>query len=566
MRKNNYSILVLLVAFAMTIACATKAQDGDLDLSFASGGVNILDIDFLDTFQDVIVLADGSIIAAGMSFNSSFVSTAYVVKYTPEGNVDTSFGVNGIFSYSLDFEANIFSCVVRSNGKILLAGSTTDYTDYKILLISLLPSGSLDTPFGTNGVVTQSVGLAANFDEDMAYDMTLDASGKILVSGRSLGTDYLPRPVVLRFLLNGSLDTTFGVNGVAALPVTFGDNSFDCLAVQPDGKIVAAGHYASGLSWFVMLVARFNSNGTLDTTFGTNGIVTYSYGNVDDEAYGLAIKDDGCILVGGFTTTVSYNYSMLMMQFTPSGVLDTNFGSGGVVVSDLGQFDVADDIQILDDGSIVLAGTSGFGPPNAYDMAVWKYNADGTPDTGFGVNGVAVHNVAGHKVMLHGLDIQSDGKIVVSGQARDASNLNHMFVGRLENTVNSEVPGCMDSAACNFDSTATTDDGSCDYSCLGCTDSAACNFSSIATIEDGTCDYSCLVGCTYSEADNYNPQALTDDGSCVFGIVICGEGTIWDENVQQCVEAGCPSDLNDDGIINTSDLLIFLTNFGQTCP
>ncbi|MGB0136011.1 MAG: alpha-amylase family glycosyl hydrolase [Flavobacteriales bacterium] len=128
--------------------------------------------------------------------------------------------------------------------------------------------------------------------------------------------------------------------------------------------------------------------------------------------------------------------------------------------------------------------------------------------------------------------------------------------------------GCTDALACNFDVTATVDDGSCDYTCFGCTDPFACNYSSEATIDNGTCDYSCL-GCTDPEADNYDPAATVDDGSCVQGSQFCGPGTIWDPELLVCVgtvtEDPCPADLDTDGIIGTGDLLELLGMFGTYC-
>lgn len=128
--------------------------------------------------------------------------------------------------------------------------------------------------------------------------------------------------------------------------------------------------------------------------------------------------------------------------------------------------------------------------------------------------------------------------------------------------------GCTDALACNFDVTATVNDGSCNYTCFGCTDPFACNYSSEATIDNGTCDYSCS-GCTDPEADNYDPAATVDDGSCVQGSQFCGPGTIWDPELLICVgtvtEDPCPADLDTDGIIGTGDLLELLGMFGMYC-
>lgn len=156
-----------------------------------------------------------------------------------------------------------------------------------------------------------------------------------------------------------------------------------------------------------------------------------------------------------------------------------------------------------------------------------------------------------------------------------------------------DVPGCTDPVACNYDTTATVDDGSCeygcegcadpnacnydpnatgdfgfcDYSCVGCTDPLACNFGPQFWIDDGSCDYTC-EGCTYPSALNYNAAAVTDDGTCMFGPQYCGEGTYWDADSQTCLASSgplCMSDLDNNGTVGTSDLLVLLSDFGTAC-
>ncbi len=175
--------------------------------------------------------------------------------------------------------------------------------------------------------------------------------------------------------------------------------------------------------------------------------------------------------------------------------------------------------------------------------------------------------------------------------------------------------GCTDETACNYDPAATVDDGSCDFSCLGCTEPLSCNYDPLATLDDGSCqlcdctgctdqdacnyepdaleddgscfvappgydcngecidvnndgicDFIIIVGCTDDTAINYDPTAGEDDGSCIYGEDLCGEGTVWDAQSQTCVStATCPGDINEDNIVNSSDLLQFLGVFGTPC-
>lgn len=424
-----YGVYCMSALFAAPVV-AFAQNPGDMDLSFNNQGYISDDFGPLDTFHKVLVQPDQKILAAGMSWNEAYVAKVVVTRFLPTGILDLSFGASGTFEYNLDIEALAYDAILTPEGKIIIAGSTTDYSKYRILLIQINSDGTLDTDFGDNGVVTSAIGLVETNGEDMSYGIDLDASGNILVCGSSFDENYNRRPVVVRYKPEGVLDTNFGVNGVASLPAFFGENVFDCLVVQADGKVVAAGHYAEDLLYFVLLVTRFNADGSLDTTFGEEGVIKYSYNNVDDEAYSLAIRPNGKILVGGFSASQNYTYNSLLMQFTESGVPDSSFGENGLVVLDNGDFDVIEDIKILPDGGIVAAGTSGEGPPNAFHLAIWKYMPDGSPDNEFGTNGFVQHEVDAYYVMLHSMAFQEDGKLILAGQARFEAN-NDFFVCRV---------------------------------------------------------------------------------------------------------------------------------------
>ena len=436
MWKNYLMTAGWITAFAFS----TMGQvDGDFDLTFGNGGYSVLSVNSLETFQHVVVQDDQKIVAVGMSWNASFIASAYAVRYTTSGALDMTFGNNGVFVQTLNFEADIYSCVINSQGKIIMAGATTDYNNYKLLLIQLNANGTLDTSFGTNGIVQQQVSTAPGYFEDFAYDVTLDADENILVAGTSYNDNSIVVPVVVRFTPSGVLDTSFGANGVATIPAGAGSSEFQCIQVQPDGKILAAGSFGNSLFWYVFLMVRFNEDGSLDTTFGEDGIIKFNYGNVDDEGYDMALTPDGKIVVAGYTATAGYNFSTLLMQFTPDGVLDPSFGIGGTVEEDLDNYDVAEGVLIQEDGKIIMAGTSGMGPPNSFDMAVWKYNADGSPDVTFGTNGLSSPTLSGFYVMGHEVAIQADGKLVIPGQVRTPNNVNHFFISRLHNSLLGDV-------------------------------------------------------------------------------------------------------------------------------
>lgn len=438
--RAKYSLL--LCALCLLVApLALHAQSGALDPTFNGTGYVIQPVNGRDGTQKILVQDDQKILVIGMSWDATFTARAYVFRYMPDGTPDTEFATNGVFTFELDNEALFYSAKITSAGKILLAGATTDYQTYRMLLVQLNMDGTLDDTFGTDGVATPVVSLVGLNAEDMAYDVTEDAQGNILICGSSYDENYVRRPVVVRLTSAGSIDTTFGIDGVATIPVmVVGASAFRGIQVQPDGKIVACGEFGETELWYTLLLVRFDEDGFLDETFSNDGIIRHNYGSVDDTSYDLQLTSDGSILVAGKTVTVTYNYSALLTKFTPDGEVDDSFGVLGAVEEDLGQFDYAWNVAVQEDGRIIMSGTAGNGPPNDFDMVVWKYMPDGTRDNGYGDNGMTLHVIPGYSTMIYAMDVQADGKILIGGQARVvAVNDNSFFIARLENDITSSI-------------------------------------------------------------------------------------------------------------------------------
>lgn len=440
----------LIAALCLSL-CSTHllpAQSGTLDPTFNGTGHVVQQVNGKDAVHKILVQDDDKILSIGMSWDAGFTARAYVFRYMPDGTPDMDFGTDGVFMQELDNEALLHSAVITPEGKILLAGSTTDYQTYRMMLIQLNADGTPDDSFGTNGIVLQSVSAVVLNAEDMIRDVTLDDQGNILVCGSSYDLNYVRRPVVVRFTPSGVLDTTFGVDGVATIPVmAVGSSAFEGIKVQPDGKIVASGYFGETELWYTLLLVRFNADGTLDDSFSADGIVKHNHGNVDDEAYDLVLTPDGSILVAGKTVTVTYNYSALLMKFTPDGEVDASFGDAGAVEEDLDDFDYAWEIALQADGRIIMAGTSGDGPPNGFDLAVWKYMADGTPDATFGTNGLSHLVIPDYYTMIYAMELQADGKVLIGGQARTTVNQNYFFTARLENDLMNSTDDLSDAAS-----------------------------------------------------------------------------------------------------------------------
>ena len=252
---------------------------------------------------------------------------------------------------------------------------------------------------------------------------------------------FLPRPEALegRQLLSaaGTLDPTFGTNGVALTTLstsTYPDESAHDVQIQTDGKIVVAGYAATAKTSNDFALARYNANGSLDTTFGSGGKIRTDFGGTRDSAAALAFQTDGKIVVVGIsnrnTSTKAGslpNNDFAIARYNPTGSLDTTFGAGGKVStsasadSSLNLSDGAYAVALQPDGKIVVAGTTFNGTKR--DFAVVRYDANGNLDPTFGSGGKVTTAVGSGDDWLYGLALQSDGKIVVAGQASGSSGL-----------------------------------------------------------------------------------------------------------------------------------------------
>lgn len=304
------------------------------------------------------------------------------------------------------------SIVIQPNdGKILVAGYGTSFNSLGNFkgagLRRFNTDGTIDTAFGNSGTVVSFSNGSANF-ANYSNGMALQADGKIIVVGyidsNNIGTANFAD--VIRFNTNATLDTTFGSGGQNNS--NFGGSAiFNDVAIQSDGKIVAVGSVGSNF-----LIARFTTTGALDTTFNGTGFVTTDFDGGDDAANSVAIKASGQILVGGRSNTTSGR--AVIAAYTSAGVLDSNFGTGGKVVGDFSPSGRDDFLKIMIqfDGKIVGLGATGF--PESQLVA--QYNTNGTIDTTFGTNGITTVNI-GSQMWLNGGAFLTDGRIFAVGLA-----------------------------------------------------------------------------------------------------------------------------------------------------
>jgi uncharacterized delta-60 repeat protein len=331
-----------------------------------------------------------------------------------DGDLDPSFGVGGKVVTSLGYPAQSGTAMALDpNGRIVVTGWTFDNSaNLDFGTVRYDPDGSLDPSFGTAGaVVTEFFGFT-----DIANAVAIQGDGKIVVGGSAATNSFFGQNIdfaIARYNTDGSLDTSFGGDGKVTTdifgPTGNGDIIY-AIAVQPDGKIVAAG----------TSVVRYNADGTLDQTFGAGGIVETSVFGEGTGAVTLALQPNGKILIAGaFAQTGSPTYDdWLLARFDPDGVPDASFGSKGFVKTDFfGRGDVARRLAVLPDGRIVAGGSAGdpAGPGGIF--AVARYLADGTLDVTFGGDGRSTTDFPGFDEVAFGLAVQPDGKVLLAGTA-----------------------------------------------------------------------------------------------------------------------------------------------------
>ncbi|MEV6050381.1 calcium-binding protein [Streptomyces sp. NPDC052107] len=390
-----------LVLFCPGVALAAP---GDLDPTFGTGGKVTTDFSGNNDFATA-AQADGKIIAVGQSDAGGGDFDFALARYNLDGSLDTTFGTGGKVTTNFGGVDGARGVAVQTDGKIVVAGFSN--TDFAVARYNT--DGSLDTTFNGTGAVTTDFGGG----EDVAFGVALQADGKIVAAGSTNafgGLDF----ALARYNLDGSLDTTFGTGGKVVTDFGTGDNDIaNGVVVQTDGKIVAAGSGVSG-STLDFALARYNTDGSLDTTFGTGGLVTTDFGGDNDQALGVALQNDGKIVAAGFTNAGGTN-DFALARYNTDGSLDTTFGTGGKVITDFGgTIDEAFGVAVQTDGKIVAAGITNAG--GTFDFALARYNTNGSLDTTFGTGGKVTTNFGGSDV-ARGVTLQTDGKIVAAGSS-----------------------------------------------------------------------------------------------------------------------------------------------------
>ncbi len=429
----------------------SQAQISMLDNTFGTDGkaAAIFNGNVDEAFS-VAIQTDGKIIEAGWTIDSSGNNAFAAARFNQDGSLDNTFGTNGLVSTFINGGDNTndkaYSVAIQTDGKIVVAGYSTDTTGgsrYSSFALARFNSnGTLDNTFGTKG--TARTFIISGGAADLGRSVFIQPNGKIVVAGMSaitissggilFATGFYDLGVA-RFNSDGKLDNTFGTNGTTSV-TTIGDpldyNSFSC-ALQPDGKILVAGSSINDNSNIAFEVARLNSNGTLDNTFGVNGTSeTYISGgdSTNDVCNSVSIQQDGKIVLSGYSgrtsLTLISDIAFAVARFDSNGTKDSTFGTNGTVRAYINGSDSISDrgysAAIQSDGKIVVGGGGDFLGQSSF--AILRFNSNGTKDSTFGTNGT-VTTTFGSDINVSdaamSIALQTDGKILAGGYSQIAA-------------------------------------------------------------------------------------------------------------------------------------------------
>jgi uncharacterized delta-60 repeat protein len=390
--------LILLLCLAGKNAFS---QPGTLDTSYASNGRVLTSYTPANFLSDYSVLQqDDYVVMMGRyGVPASGIAQIGISRHKADGTIDTGFGTNGLVIINVNNRTYGKSIVLQQDGKIVISGYIQNpSTNVSLLVARLNPNGVLDSTFGTNGIAVINNNLIGN-------SVKIQPDNKIVIGG-NCGLDF----GVSRLNVDGSLDDDFGFNGLVTTTINSSSNSsqINALNITSDGKIIASGWaYLNPINKCFCTV-RYDTSGNIDTGFGINGrVITDLDSSAAEEIMAQAIQADGKIVVTG-------NKSLLIVvaRYNIDGGLDTSFGTNGISTNTFGNSCLVHSMLIQPDNKIVIVGES-FSPDNKYFIA--RYDNNGLLDNTFNSNGYNLLSFGPNNNQFNSVLLQQDGKLIATG-------------------------------------------------------------------------------------------------------------------------------------------------------
>jgi uncharacterized delta-60 repeat protein len=406
----KWLIFFILILFFLSME-GINAQPGSLDKSFGDNGIVLTKIGPRDNFiTSLAIQQDTKIITAGGMYSGTHYEFT-LARYDTNGVLDQDFGINGIVTTSISpVESNANSINIQPDGKLVVAGYASNGSYYDFALARYNNNGSLDSTFGSNGIVITSFGKTS-----IIQSSVLEADGKIIAIG-NMGAPFSPDNNVFalcRYNIDGHLDETFGTGGKVLTNLGSVDDAPLSVKIRKNGKIVVCGWSFIGVDPNFAL-AQYNYDGTLDKTFGTNGIIVTSLAS-GSSAWSLAIQSNDKVIVVGYSYDGQHD-NFTLVRYNTDGSIDSSFGSNGNVVTKIGSGDNdARSVNLQLDGKILVTGIS-VDSNLKKNFALALYDTLGNLNKLFGMNGIETTKITPFDDLLYSSTIQSNGKIITGGE------------------------------------------------------------------------------------------------------------------------------------------------------
>lgn len=345
-------IIIFFISYSICFS-----QSGSLDIGFGNNGFVRTDIDSsMDNANAMVIQPDKKIILVGDSYMDDGMNTEFtIVRYNSYGSLDSSFGVFGKVIIPISKSHDIpYDVTLQEDGKILIAGLSTRVQPLSnFTLVRLLEDGQLDKSFGDNGIV-----IEGSCNSAMFRSICLQSDGKILAAGKG-SFDKIEKFTLIRYNYDGSHDVSFGEDGISTIQIGNTMNSAFSVKLLPDGKIILAGIYGIEMQ-DTFIIIKYKSDGSLDSTFNKSGLVSLSIsGKVSISKCPLLIQPEGKIIFSSSVLVSQGNSDFICIRLTDDGDLDSSFGDDGIVVfGDVNSKEICQSSVLQNDGKIVLASGS----------------------------------------------------------------------------------------------------------------------------------------------------------------------------------------------------------------
>lgn len=403
MKSTNTSILFTFLLFTNVLYAQLA---GDYDYSFGNLGMVETDINQTrDKEYAMLIQPDGKILVAGLWSPTTMLNEQIgLVRYNTNGTLDSSFGTFGKTIITNAEMGNyngieLHDLKLQSDGKIVIAGGIINYIDYSwnFLLARFNNNGTFDSTFNHDGIDTTSFGGFG----DIAYSLAIQSNGKIIVAGTA-GTYPGISSVMIRYNTDAGIDSSFGNNGVVNAGPGFGE----FVGIQADGKILL---YTMGTA-YQNIIQRYDSLGVIDLTFNSPPSPFFR-DTLGSYVYSMDLQSDGKILLGGGAGG-SFQSDFALTRLNSNGSPDSTFGADGLVVTGIPGVQYVYSTATQTDGKIVATGYTTDSATSNYVYTVFRYQANGTPDSSFHFDGLRQDNAGG---IFKNIELQNDGKIVAAG-------------------------------------------------------------------------------------------------------------------------------------------------------